>query len=256
MKSISYVTQLGIHHPTKHYLFVTWRMMNVRCYDPNHKAYHRYGGRGISVTDELRWDSPTGFISFLKSVGDRPKGMTLDRINNEVGYLIGNMRWATKRTQQNNMGIGLSNTSGSMGVCWNKAQSFWIAQIECNGKGVVIGNFNKDDKNIAIDTYNRVKSHKLEFGDDSALALIKSLSPLTPTGKRTRRNKTSDYYGVAWDSKRSKWVSMTSYRETENGKLINKFLGRYDNEIDAYRAVLKFLEWVDLNNFVKKVRQS
>lgn len=39
------------------------------------------------------------FPAFLKDMGDRPVGMTLDRINPERGYERGNCRWATPAVQ-------------------------------------------------------------------------------------------------------------------------------------------------------------
>lgn len=66
---IEYAKQVGMVYPFKHKLYPTWRMMNVRCYDDRHKAYHRYGGRGITVCEEWRWDNPLAFVNFIKDVG-------------------------------------------------------------------------------------------------------------------------------------------------------------------------------------------
>jgi len=243
-------------NPTSHYLFVTWRMMNVRCYDPDHKAYHRYGGRGVTIDYSWRWDSPTGFVTFLIDVGDRPEGKTLDRIENDKGYTKSNVRWADKRTQQNNMGIGLANTSGEMGVCWSEVSKCWTVQISLNGETCALGNFNLEDKQLAAELYNNIKAIKIEKGDIEALKFSESLKNKSPISRCLRRNKTSDYYGVSWDNSRDKWRSMVSYRETDDGKLINKFIGRFDDEELAYKSVLTFLDWIESNGYFKKKVRS
>lgn len=79
----------------------SWRAMIQRCQNPNNIKYKYYGEKEISVCK--RWSNKkNGFINFLKDMGDRPKGKTLDRIDNNLGYYKDNCRWATIKEQNNN----------------------------------------------------------------------------------------------------------------------------------------------------------
>lgn len=76
-----------------------WLEIKRRCYNENSKSFQNYGGRGIRIADEWLWD----FDAFLEHVGPRPsKEWSLDRIDNSKGYAPGNIRWATRTTQNNN----------------------------------------------------------------------------------------------------------------------------------------------------------
>jgi hypothetical protein len=77
----------------------SWDRMKQRCYDPKHKAYANYGGRGIQVCDRWRND----FKAFLADMGERPPGTSLDRHPDPDGsYEPGNCRWATPLQQRHN----------------------------------------------------------------------------------------------------------------------------------------------------------
>lgn len=78
--------------------YKSWQSMIARCTLKKHPAYSRYGGAGIKVCD--RWRSR--FEDFLSDMGERPEGLTLDRIDGSKGYEPGNCRWATYVEQNRN----------------------------------------------------------------------------------------------------------------------------------------------------------
>lgn len=82
----------------------SWRGMLNRCYNPNDtEHYERYGARGIGVCSEWRHS----FENFLKDMGYCPKGMTIDRKDNDKGYSKSNCRWATGSEQSRNRACSL-----------------------------------------------------------------------------------------------------------------------------------------------------
>lgn len=74
-----------------------WCGMRRRCEDLSSKKAHLYAKKGVGVC--LRWQS---FECFLSDMGVAPPGMSLDRINGDLGYFKENCRWATAEQQGNN----------------------------------------------------------------------------------------------------------------------------------------------------------
>ena len=86
----------------RHPLYDTWSGMVRRCHDPRRKDYPRYGGRGIEVCPEWRED-PRAFIAYAEKLEHYGEpGYTLDRVNNDLGYKPGNVRFATWEEQNHN----------------------------------------------------------------------------------------------------------------------------------------------------------
>lgn len=89
-----------VHGAKRTPTYMSWRRMRRRCFDENGEAFKHYGGRGISVCE--RWLGRQGFVNFLADMGERPEGLSIDRIDNDKGYEPGNCRWATPKEQNNN----------------------------------------------------------------------------------------------------------------------------------------------------------
>lgn len=77
--------------------YYIWAAMVQRCTNPNSNDYHLYGGRGITLSEEWK-----DFRAFLADMGEKPSGLSLDRIDNSQGYEPGNCRWATSVQQARN----------------------------------------------------------------------------------------------------------------------------------------------------------
>ena len=83
------------------YLYRVWSQIKQRCYNQRCDEYHNYGARGIKL--HAVWHDFAAFArDVVAAIGERPDLHSIDRIDNDRGYVPGNLRWATQRTQVRN----------------------------------------------------------------------------------------------------------------------------------------------------------
>lgn len=92
--------------------YKSWDAMLQRCLNPSSQSYKYYGARGITVCD--RWNPSAGgsFENFISDMGERQKGMSIDRIDTSKGYDPSNCRWATMKQQASNRSNTIMLTLG------------------------------------------------------------------------------------------------------------------------------------------------
>ena len=79
--------------------FRIWIGIKTRCFNRRDRGFLNYGARGITLA--RRWRK--SFAAFFKDVGPRPSPRhTIERIDNDRGYVPGNVKWATTLEQGNN----------------------------------------------------------------------------------------------------------------------------------------------------------
>jgi len=114
------------HGLSKTPTYIIWKSMRKRCLNPGVNDAIHY--QGVTVCE--RWNS---FENFLADMGERPEGMSIDRIDSSGNYEPGNCRWASKKTQA----INRSNTRFITFKGRTMCISDWAKSIGISRKGLV-----------------------------------------------------------------------------------------------------------------------
>jgi hypothetical protein len=125
------------HGMSKSSTYQVWEGMKRRCNDKNHPSFSRYSAVGYDPAWEL-------FENFYKDMGDRPEGLTLDRIENSLGYCKSNCRWATQTVQSHNKVV--EHSTEFTGVHYYKATGKYQSYIAKDGVKYHLGYFDTPEE--------------------------------------------------------------------------------------------------------------
>lgn len=138
--------------------YITWSNMIQRCKNGNDPSY-----LDIKVCDE--WED---FEAFVKDMGERPPGKTLDRIDGSRDYYKDNCRWATRSEQSRNTRKRKATTSKYKGVSYLKKSNRWSANIYIDGKNKHLKSYKTEEEAALV--YNRAASEY--YGEFAVLNII------------------------------------------------------------------------------------
>lgn len=103
--------------PDTQKVYNAWLDIHRKCYNPEAREYCRYGAKGRGIADEW-FSDPVAFVDYMLSLPDFNMNKSIERIDNDLGYLRGNLRWATAKEQAHNRCLSTRNTSGTNGIAF------------------------------------------------------------------------------------------------------------------------------------------
>lgn len=94
-----------VHGASKQPWYSNWSAMVYRTTNTKSQAYDRYE-KVIEIGEKIDPSFISDPWAFYEEIGEKPgKDYSIDRINNSMGYVKGNIRWADSKTQMMNRNI-------------------------------------------------------------------------------------------------------------------------------------------------------
>jgi len=89
------------------YVYKAWENIKQRTTNPNHPRFADWGGRGVTLFAPWRESFMPFALYLLNTLGERPSPKhSLDRVDNSLGYIPGNLKWSTAKEQAANRRVG------------------------------------------------------------------------------------------------------------------------------------------------------
>ena len=130
----------SLHNCSKRKGFYSYSHMLARCYNKNDPDYYNYGAKGVKVCG--RWLEPDGggVENFFEDMGEKPDGLSLDRIDTYGDYFPENCKWSNLYDQAYNKKFRQSNKTGKTGVMEHQDGGY-VANIGYKGEKLYLGWF-------------------------------------------------------------------------------------------------------------------
>lgn len=127
-----------------------------------------------------------------------------------------------------------NSSSKYKGVSWYKKSNKWVARIKVDGKDKHLGYFASEEE--AALAYNKAvmqlwsgNGYLNVIGEDNN-AIEVEVERNVRVKRKPNRQSTSEYLGVHWNSRRSKWIATIVKDKKSN------WLGQFNSEEEAAKA--------------------
>lgn len=138
-------------------VYMAWNDAKRRCYDPTMSCYKSYGAAGVTVQDSWK-DDVNSFYNYVSKLPNFKAGMSLDRVNNDLGYSEGNLRWVPQIAQVRNRGRQDNNSSGVTGISFTTNQR---GQTSVRARWQTLEGSKSVAKSFSINTYGLLPAFKM-----------------------------------------------------------------------------------------------
>jgi hypothetical protein len=135
------IERLTKHGMSNHWLYSTFCGIKNRCNNPKNKKYPLYGGRDIRCL----FNTFEEFSCYVQTLPNFSRvqelGLSVNRIDNEGNYKVGNLEWASYQKQEANKRLSKNNTSGYEGVGYIKKRNKWGMCLQISGRKAITGSY-------------------------------------------------------------------------------------------------------------------
>jgi len=142
--------RITIHGKSDHWLYSTYCGIKARCSNTTYKRFPDYGGRGI----KCEFDTFECFYNYVSKLPNfkkvKKEKLSINRIDNDGNYAVGNLEWSSQRKQEANKRISKNNTSGVEGVSFCKRNKRWYAMLAIQGTNPYLGCFKTKEEAIEV----------------------------------------------------------------------------------------------------------
>lgn len=149
--------------------YIAWQQAKDRIFNSNSNRFEDYGGRGLTM-DKKYYIGIKAFSNFFKEIGPKPSpSHSLDRKNNNNGYVEGNMKWSNHVQQNINRRNNIMLTYKLQTKCLQE----WAAELKIYPSSIsmwlkknksfswIYERFSKNDKSKSTNRWLIFKGTKL-----------------------------------------------------------------------------------------------
>lgn len=150
------------HNASRTPLYKSWHAIRYRCKNDECPGYENWGGRGITICPE--WDDSYEAFRDWSLANGYKKGLSIERVDNELGYSPDNCKWIPRGDQN----LNKRNNRRVTAFGETKVVSDWVRDPRCTvTHGAILTRLKKGwDTEFAIAAPKQVRMSAEDIASD------------------------------------------------------------------------------------------